>query len=274
MRRILPLLAAVFLAAACSGPQPAVVARVGDARLTVPALERSVPPGVLEAGDRDELLGYVNGWIRSELLFQAAREMGYHRDARVEERIREAGRDIMVDVFLEDELDMRPFISDQEIAAYYENNQDAFRRPREEVQFSALWFEEPEDARRARIFIQGGRSFQEAMEDTSYGVVGASLDPGFAAHSEIETGLANLLSRLDVGVLSPPTEVEDGWVLARVTDRQEAGSVRALWEVHDDIMARLASDLRDLKLEEMLSRLLDESDVRIDLDAVTKRDDL
>ena len=259
---------------ACAQKEEPVVARVGEARLTLSRLEAALPPGTLRDADRDVLLDYVNGWIRGELLYQAARDLGYHRDRRVRDRIEEASRDIMIDVFLEDELDMRPFISDEEIASYYENNQDAFRRAREEVQFSALWFDERADAQRARSFIQEGRSFQEAAEDTSLRVTGSSLDPGFAARSELETALAGLLFRLDPGQLSAPTEVEGGWVIARLIDRQEAGSVRALWEVHDDIMARLASDLRDLKLEEMLSRLLEESDVSIDLDAATKRDDL
>ncbi|MFO7768215.1 MAG: peptidylprolyl isomerase [bacterium] len=276
MRKTLWLLAAAAAAAAagCMAQEEPVVARVGDARLTAVRLQQSLPPGVLAEGSREELLDYVNGWIRSELLYQTAREMGYHRDQRVKDRIREASREIIIDVFLEDELDMRPFISDEEIASYYRNNQDAFRRSREEVQFSALWFDDRAEAREVREFIQGGRSFQEASEDSSFRVAGSSLDPEFVHRNEIEPSLADLLFRLEPGVLSAPVEVEGGWVIARVTDRQEAGSVRALWEVHDDIMARLASDLRDLKLEEMLSRLLEESDVSIDLDAVTVRDDL
>jgi len=273
MRKIVFLLAAFLLTAACGGQEPLVVARVGDARLTVSELRGALPPGTLEEGNRDQVLAFVDGWIRSELLNQNAREMGYHRDERVRERVDEANRDIMVDVFLEDELDMRPFISDEEITAYYQNNQDAFRRAREEVQFMALWFAEREHAQQARAFIQGGRSFQEAMEDTSFRAIEASLDPEFTAREEMPQGLADLLFRLEPGLLSEPAEVEGGWVIARVTDRQEAGTVRALWEVHDDIMARLASDLRDLKLEEMLSRLLEDSDVTIDLDAALKGND-
>jgi hypothetical protein len=55
-------------------------------------------------------------------------------------------------------------------------------------------------------------------------------------------------------------------VVARVEDRQEAGTIRALWEVRDDIEALLAADLREAKLETMLAGLLTEAEVTVDVD--------
>lgn len=263
-----PVLVALLAAGGCArgSSPPQVVARVGDAVLTVADLEANVPADVLERADRNDLLAYANQWIRSELLYQAAREMGYAGDERVRQRVRDAERDIMVDLFLQDELDMRMFISEEEISAYHANNQDAFRREETEVLASMLWFADEESARRARAALEAGTGFGEIAADTSYGVRSSELNRRYVTREELGEALGGAIFGLEPGVLSSPIGVEDTFLIARVEDRQEAGTVRALWEVREDIEARLASDLREAKLETMLSELLAAASVSIDVD--------
>jgi parvulin-like peptidyl-prolyl isomerase len=244
-----------------------VVAQVGDATLTLEDLLEYVPEEVLERASRSELLGYANQWIRSELIYQRAVSMGYARDARVRERLREVERDIIVNTFLEDELDMGPFIAETEISAYHANNEEAFRREEEEIQLSLLWFSTQGSAEQGRAAIASGATFQQVASDTGYHVTSADLDPHYLSRENMSAGLAAAAFRQQTGTLSRPTEVNGMYAVLQVNDRKEAGTVRALWEVKDDIQARLASDLREMTLETLLMELLDRSEVSVNVDA-------
>lgn len=247
-------------------PSP-VIAQVGDATLTVDELRSTIPEETLSRATRSDLEEYITQWVREELLYQAAESMGYRKDPRVEERTREARRSIMVDVFLEDELDMRPFIAEEEIDSYYQNNQDSFRREEAEIRAEILWFDDEMRAGQARTAIAGGMSFAEIEADTSFSVTAADLEPSYLSQPEFGEELGDTVFGLRRGTLSNIARVGDNYALIRVIDRQEAGTIRTLEEVRDEIVMRQTSDLWEMKLDELLSRLLELSGVSIDTEA-------
>lgn len=263
------LLGSALLLGACGrrSETSAVIAQVGDVTLTVEDLRSLVPGEVLDGASQGDLVEYVNQWMRSELLYQAAEAMGYGRDPRVERRARQARRDIIVDVFLEDELDMRPFISDEEITSFYENNAASFTRVEAEVQAAILWFEDSGHAERARQALNGGRSFDEVIADTAFGVLAANTEMQYLSRVELGDQLGDAVFEVRSGTLSRPIQINDEYILVRVNDRQEAGSRRSIEEVRDEIVMRLTGDLWEMKLDELLSRLLDQADVSINIEA-------
>lgn len=262
-------LAALVLLGACSSKaEPLVViAQVSDATLTIEDLRSQVPDQVLNGAGQQELLEYVNQWMRSELLYQAAKDMGYGSDGRVERRVKKTRRDIIIDVFLEDELDMRPFISDREISSYYQNNQTTFTRAEAEIQADILWFEDAQHAAMARVALNEGRTFSEVAADSAFGIVATNLESQYLSRIELGDGLGDAVFGVREGTLSRPVQVDDNYVLIQVVDQQEAGSVRSMAEVRDEIVMRLTSDMWDMKLDELLSRLLDQTDVSINIEA-------
>jgi len=265
-------LAVLPWAAACSrGSDPSpVIARVGGSTLTLEDLRATLPAEVLERADRQDLLAFVNGWVRTELLEQAARSMSYPKDPRVRSRLEDAIRSILVDVFLEDELDVDPLISNSEVQDYYLNNQEEFRRSTDEVRVAILWVSDSAAAQRARDAILAGRTFEEVTADTSLGVLASELESGFMTEADLGEELGSTVFRQTEGVLSRPTRIGNGYVLIRVEQRQNAGTVRELAEVREDIVARMAADLRNIKLEDLLGRLLEDSEVTIDIDTALR----
>jgi parvulin-like peptidyl-prolyl isomerase len=192
--------------------------------------------------------------------------MGYGHDPRVRDRMRDVERDLVVDVFLQDELNMQAFISEAEIEAYHADNQDAFRRAEDEVRFMAIWVPERAMAERVRTGIREGATFDEAAADSSIEVIGIELGEQFYPREELEAGVGETAFTLAPGAVSRVVPLEGQFLVLRVEDRQEEGTVRALWEVRDDIEARLAADLRESKLESMLTELLQRNDVSLNVD--------
>jgi hypothetical protein len=268
---ILFLLSALGPGLAAPGCSPAesepVIAQVGDVTLTMTQLHERVPEGTLQRATREEFTDYLHQWVRQELLFQAAEEMGYGTDARVERRVREARRSIMVDIFLEDELDLAPFLSDDEISAYYQSNIESFVRQEDEVNAALLWFGSRGDAARAREALTGGISLAEVASDTTYRAVAADLDLGFMTRRELGEELGDIVFDQRTGTLSEPVPIGDSFALIEVFDRQAAGQTRTLEEVRDEIIMRQTSNLWDMKLDELLTRLLEQADVSINAQA-------
>ena len=250
--------------------EPVVLARVGDAVLTVDDLRRYVPEDLLLGATREDIQSYANQWVRAELLYHAALDMGYGGDERVRERLREVERDLVVDVFLQDELDMQAFISEEEVEAYHADNQDAFRRAADEVRFMAIWVPERAMADRVRTIVSEGATFDEAAADSSIVVMDIELGQQFYVREELEEGVAEAAFTLAPGSVSRVVPLEGQFAVLRVEDRQEAGTVRSLWEVRDDIEARLAADLRESKLESMLTELLQRNDVSLNVDGALR----
>ena len=259
------------LAVGCGGAggdASPVLARVGGATLTQRALEERVPPEIMARAGRDDLHAWIDQWVRDELLYQEARAMGYQRDARVRQRLLQAERDIVVDTFLEDELDLYQMISEREIETYWRNNQELFRRLQPEASYLAIWFESRAQAQQGYQALAAGARFEDVATDTTLGVLSVSLESTLAGRFEMGDELADIIFRLRPGQLGQPAALGDVYVVARVVEVREAGSVRELEVVRDEILSRLLYDLRELKMEELISRLQTRTDVSVDFNRV------
>ncbi len=262
------LTAVLMVTAGCSNSSPApVIAQVGDATLSVEDLRNAIPEETLRTSTRDDLQDYINQWVREELLFQAAESMGYDRDNRVAERVAEARRGILVDIFLEDELDMRPFIAESQIEEFYQNNLETFVRSETEVAVEILWFNELADGEDARRAALEGRSFNEMVGDTSFGIVAADLESEYLTRRELGEELGDAVFAMTRSNLSSLIPAGGSYALVRVIDRQEDGTTRTLEEVRSEIIMRQTSDLWEMKLDELLRRLLEQSSISINAEA-------
>ena len=133
--RTAPLCVAAALVVACA-PQRAddpVVARVGDEVLTIAQLLDQLPSGTSEL-EGDERRQFVERWIQQELLYQEALDRDLDRNARVQNLIKQARRDLLVAALLDSEFENRDVeITDDGISTYYYNNQEKFERAEDEV---------------------------------------------------------------------------------------------------------------------------------------------
>ena len=265
---MIALTAVLMVTAGCSNSSPVpVIAQVGDATLSVEDLRNAIPEETLRTSTRDDLQDYINQWVREELLFQAAESMGYDRDNRVAERVAEARRGILVDIFLEDELDMRPFIAESQIEEFYQNNLETFVRSETEVAVEILWFNELADGEDARRAALEGRSFNEMVGDTSFGIVAADLESEYLTRRELGEELGDAVFAMTRSNLSSLIPAGGSYALVRVIDRQEDGTTRTLEEVRSEIIMRQTSDLWEMKLDELLRRLLEQSSISINAEA-------
>jgi parvulin-like peptidyl-prolyl isomerase len=122
------------------------------------------------------------------------------------------------------------------------------------------------DGEAARRAAATGVSFANIAADTTFGNVTADLEPGYLTRSELGDELGEAVFSLTGSALSDLIRIGSSYALVRVLDRQPEGSTRTLEEVRSEIIMRHTSDLWEMKLDELLRRLLEESSVAINIE--------
>ena len=103
--------------------------------------------------------------------------------------------------------------------------------------------------------------------DTSFGIVAADLESEYLTRRELGEELGDAVFAMTRSNLSSLIPAGGSYALVRVIDRQEDGTTRTLEEVRSEIIMRQTSDLWEMKLDELLRRLLEQSSISINAEA-------
>ena len=256
-----------LLALAC-GPERGrtpVVARVGEASLTVAELENRAAPGLNEDKAAAQRREFVDKWVEQQLVYQEAIDRGLDENARVRQLLDEARRDVLVASFLDREFAGSVDVSDAEVADYFAVHAEEFTRAEDEIRAQHILLLSPRDAQTLRQKLLQGETFEEAAREHSQDVStkGAGGDLGYFGASDYPE-LWEACQNLTLNRLSKPVESNRGLHLVRVLDRQEAGSVKDIDQVRPAIVEALVRQRYRQRLEELVQRLKSEKSWEID----------
>lgn len=243
-----------------------VVARVGDARLTVSQLANQVPDS--EVADEQRRL-YVDNWVRRQLLYQEALAGEVDRTPRVRQLIEEARRDLVVAAYLDDLFNSQQIdVGDEEVERYYHLNADDFRRQDPEIRAQHILLGSRRDATALRNELQRGTAvFEEKVRELSIdratNTSGGDLGY-FTADDRPEIWEA--CDGVTPGQLCRTASAEGSYHIIRLTDRKEAATVRALTEpdVRNHILESLVRDKHRQRIDELVDSLRDDHTWSVD----------
>ncbi|MCI8285038.1 MAG: hypothetical protein HFE90_07235 [Firmicutes bacterium] len=132
---------------------------------------------------------------------------------------------------------------------YYEDNKKDYKVD-DEVRISVILTETEEKANEVKTKIAEGVDFAALAEEYSIETNSASSggDLGFFTKKEISDEYTESVFQLGAGEVSEPIKTDDGYVIVKVTDRNETG-YKPLEEVLQDIYYILYEKLYDEKVE-------------------------
>ena len=242
-----------------------IVARVGGEVLTVEELQSQFPSGSgpLEAEAR---LRFVQSWVQQELLYQEALERRLDRNARVQEHIEQARRDLLVAALLDREFEDREVkITDEAVSSYYFGHQEDFKRAGEEIRAEHILLASRRDANALRQNLLQGDSFADAAREHSLDLRSAKAggDLGFFS-AAADPVLWEACQSLPAEKISTPVETERGYHIIRLLAREEAGTVRELESVRPQIVEALVLEDYRRRLEDLTLRLKGEKTWQVD----------
>lgn len=235
---ILPGILAVFVAGLLVGygcqkegpaDKSAVVAKVGDAVLTVEDLERidreqrRIKAPSYSYLPKEKL---VDEWIRSEVVYQKSLEDKIDQDKEAAWRLHNLRKSVLIRRFWEITLfEKYPEASDADALAYYEKVRDKeYKTSVDAVCLRRGLFSSKETAEAALARVRGGEDFLAIVRKESVSpekLEGGSQ--GYRRFSDYSPEIRALISGLKVGDIGGPLKQGPFWVLIRLEDRVPAG---------------------------------------------------
>ena len=259
-----------------------VVARVGEARITVGEVEDAIneqsPFMRVRYRDPEALRTFVQSMIRFELLARAAEREEIANDAEVQRVVKQNA----VQQLIRTEFDERitpESISDADVEEYYRTHPDEFSRP--ELRRAAhIQLASREEAERLMTKARGAdaREFRQLARDHSVDpetrLRGGDLryfdEEGGARNRrdpQVDEALARAAFALaEVGdMAAEPIQVGERWSILKLTGRRPAEH-RSLEQATPTIRLRLWRERRQQAMEDFVARLRREANVQVDYD--------
>lgn len=201
-------------------------------------------------GDRHRLLEEM---VMETLLFQEARKRGLDRDPQVRELLVEAKRQIMIGRLMEQEGQRQGAVTDQDIAAYYEQNKAQFSQP-ERWRASQILVPTEAQAKQVLERLGKGESFdtvaQEVSQDPSKTKGG---DLGYFSRGQLIPEFEEAVFQLRVGQTSGIVKTSLGYHVIYLVDHQPAQQ-RGLGDVKEQV----AQDLQSRRQRSHADRFINE----------------
>jgi peptidyl-prolyl cis-trans isomerase C len=125
-----------------------------------------------QKGMRDFLDNYV---ITREVLFQEAKKKGFDKDKGILTKVEDLRRALLIDALLEDALQGKSPVSDEEVKQYYNEHRDRFTEP-EEVRIRHIFVNSEVILKEVLTKLNSGESFEKMA--STYNVDKSREDAG------------------------------------------------------------------------------------------------
>jgi len=241
------------------------IATVGKDKLTADELIAEIPQEMKGLIGKEQIQEYVQRWINSELLLQEARRRGLDRKVELQWALRKMERELLVSKLLEQELDKRRLVTEEDIRTYYEQNQSDFTRESAEVRLYHILTPTLEQAKEIMRRLRGGEKFEAiAEEETAADSGNRPWDLGYVSPDELISQASKKVFRARKGAVIPPIHSEFGYHIFKVVDKQPKGSVKTLDEVREEITIKLTAQKRQQRFHQLLARLRNQTEITTD----------
>ncbi|MDE2997414.1 MAG: peptidylprolyl isomerase [Bacteroidota bacterium] len=254
------ILLVILLTTGCQAPIPDVpyVARVGDQILTQDEINRLLENRSAMLDSSDAVSQIVEQWVTNQLLFQEASDRGLRNDPDVQRLLADNERSVMVDALVSRMLDaeMGDGPDESAVQTYYEQHRDKLALREPFVQVAHLVFEHPDSAEIGRQALVAGTALPEVPGTPR---IDRQLDDeAFYPQRQLFAaipGLGEAVGQLRIGETTRVLEHQDAFHVVQVLNRMEAGDVPSLDMVRDEIISRVAIQMRKQLYARQVQRL-------------------
>ncbi len=233
-----------------------IVARVGDATLTLDDLYKTIPPEYSNEISREQMINYVKQWIDTELLFQEALRKKVHKEKEISERLEQMKRDLLsAEIISRTSFAAgQDLVSEEAIINYYEEHKDSFVRQDDVFKYLEILVEDLSTAWKVRNMVTKDNFLDLAVRYSKTPVQDPRSVP-FVQKNSLPKEISDALSSIRIEGTTAPIKMEDGYHIIRVLDKQSAGSTCELEEIREDIIGILSTEDQKRDMERLLSDL-------------------
>lgn len=252
--------ATVILAlAGCRGEENNYIVKVGESKLTAGMIDSA-----LSADVRDDIRyrqQYAQEWVRTEVLYQKALEEGYEKDERYQRQIHALGKQVLVQLFMEDEMKKNLKIEPREVERFYKEHIREFSVQEDLVKAEYFFSKDVQKIRAlTRQFRSLSRLRKKDFMEIVQTVVGDSDIVGttdFLPRGQFDERTARFLFQKSAtdDVIGPLSAVNGQLALWHVLEIRPKNTPRPIEEVAPEIEGRLIA-IKRKQLSESIAKTL------------------
>lgn len=259
------------MAAACQRSTPdgggRVLAEVGSTRLTLEMAREAIPYAVWESDSTMAIQRYVDSWVSRTLMSREADRLGLWQLEDVDRRLKRMRDDLLIEVLREralNELSTEIEVTEDEIEAYYLQNQSQFELSERHVRVRHLMTETLEKAMAAKRDLASGLPWERVVAQYA-----SDRDAALASDAELKPVSAQLLdvqpmraylTGLPLNAASAVRQHEGLFHFVEITESYPAGSIPDIDWVKDRIFEWLLIDKKRRALQQFERSLFYEAE--------------
>jgi peptidyl-prolyl cis-trans isomerase C len=230
------------------------------AQLTKAEFDLYLPTDYQDVLTSEELQDYLDRWIETQLLYDEVTRRGMNVSPEVEARIEQYRKDVVADQLIQQVIQERATVSEEEARAYYDAHAHEYLT---DYRVSHILVNTLEDAEAVKAKI-GKNSFVYLARRYSIDKhSGAGGDLGYLSKGNMIYEFEKVVFAMKKGDVSDIIESEFGFHILTITDVRDA-RVKLSFE---DVQTEIANDLMLAKRKDvydsLIASLRDEADVEI-----------
>lgn len=259
----------IFLAVAvsgCGGPSDKgpVLVSIGKSKITVGSFNERVSnlPERYRAIVKRRKKEFLEEVINDTLLYQEAIRKGLQKDEDTLKVIEEAKKKILIARLLKDEVDDKIDITEEDILVYYNENKSEYMTP-EIMRVSHILVQSPEAAEEILKGLKSGGKFEDLARAKSVDPTAQrGGDIGYFPKGQLMPEFEAACETLEVDQTSGIVKTKLGYHIIKLTDRRPP-QLKPIENVQENIRSRLRTIERQKMFNDLLSKLRDETDIKI-----------
>ncbi len=263
MRTFLILIIIAVFAAGCTqqkgGSDSTALAQVNNVTITKEDFMKKIK-GIPEWArtrfqDEEGKKNFLDEIIKEELLNQEAKKQGIDKSKDFQNKIEEFKKMTLISTLLKQEIEEKAKLDDQEIRAYYDNNQSEYMSGLE-IEAKHILVATEEEANEILNKIKANEDFSELAKefskDKGSAVKGGTL--GFFGKGRMVPEFEKAAFNLGLEEVSEPVKTQFGYHIIKVTGINE-GKIRGFDEVKSTIEKRLTVEKQKALFESYVEKL-------------------
>lgn len=249
----------------CSPVNQDFIVKIGNSILTETAVDSALRADL--RSDDAARKSYIQNWVNSEAIYQKAIKEGFDKDPAYLRQIEHMRRELLIQSYLENELDKSITVSPKEAEDYYAVNKESFVYPEDHVKVQ--YFLTRDKSRSVRIAKEFQTMSRLKKKDFMELITQASADTDIIGATEFqprnrfeEKVAKQVFMKNATDEIIGPIVTKDGsysfWYVAEIRPK---GTYLPYGEVSSEIEARIKVNKRKQMAEELARKVREEMNI-------------
>ncbi len=262
----LVLVVAGVLCGGCAKPQGAVIARVGDAVLTLE--EASLAVDSSRGSYDQQVRAYAASWVINELLHQEAEREGVDKTEQFERQAKDAVRQLAVQAYLEKHVYADTIaVNDSSARSFFSAHTDEFMVREDIRKMNIAVLAKREHAVAFVTLLSQGIPWNKALERISSGssspILLSESEQYYTKRTITPPELWKVASTLSENEPSFPVKTSSGYVVMQLLQAIKEGATADFDAVRDEVRQRVLMEQRRKQYDDLLVSLRNKYSVQL-----------